>query len=158
EPLMAMTGGAYGADQFTRRVLAMHAWDRLMIGVRIFRVSFIVPVDPQPMHLPTAGHFSLADHRNTVFGLARDHTSIAADASAHIDGHAPGVTFVFEARVKRVFRFVVMFALREVRVLPILLQGRRAHQIAAFHAVMELCAGEHVLRANFADLYSGSKA
>src|SRR5215813_14304825 len=97
------------------------------------------------MHLPAAGHFGLADHGDTVFGLARDYTSVAANAGTHIDGHAPGVTFVFEARVKRAFRFVVMLALREVRVLPILLQSRSAHQIAAFHAVMELRAGEHVL-------------
>src|SRR4030095_2495434 len=110
------------------------------------------------MHLPPAGHFGLADHRNTVFGLARDHASVTADAGTHIDRHAPGVTFVFEARVKRAFPFVVMLAPREVRVLPILLQSRSAHQIAAFHAVMELRAGDHILRAESTNLHSGSKA
>src|SRR5262245_51826086 len=51
-----------------------------------------------------------------------------------------------------------MLVPREVRVVPILLYSRGAHQIAAFHAVMELRAGEHILRADFADLHSGSIA
>src|SRR5262249_267430 len=110
------------------------------------------------MHLPTAGHFSLADHGNTVFGLARDHTSVATNAGAHIDGHAPGVTFVFEAGVERAFRLVVMLVLPQLRVLPMLLQGRRPHKIAPFHAGMELCAGKHILCPDFTDLHSGSKA
>src|SRR4029453_12242893 len=110
------------------------------------------------MHLLPRGTFGLAAQRNTVFGLARAPTSVAADAGTHIDGHAPGVAFVFEAWVKRAFPFVVMLAPREVRVLPILLQSRSAHQIAAFHAVMELRAGEHILRAEFTNLHSGSKA
>ena len=107
------------------------------------------------MHLPAAGHFGLADDRNIIFRQACDDAGIAADARVDVDGHAPGVTFVFEARVKRALRFVVMLALGEVGFLPILLQSRGAHQIAPFHAVMELRASQGILRADFTDLRSG---
>ena len=99
----------------------MHARHGLMVGLRIVRASFIIAVDAQPMHLPAAGHFGFADDRNIVFRLAGDDAGVAADAGVHIDGHAPGVAFVFEARIKRAFRFVGMLALGEVRVFAILL-------------------------------------
>src|SRR6266511_499786 len=47
-----------------------------------------------------------------------------------------------------------MLALNEVRVLPVLLDGCGAHEIATFHAVMKLRAGKRILRADFADLQS----
>ena len=126
-----------------------------MIGLRILRASFIIAVDAEPVQLPAAGHFGLADHRNIVFRLACDDAGVAADAGVDVDGHAPGVTFVFEARIKRALGFVVMLALGEVGILAILLQSRGAHQIAPLHAVMELRAGQRILRAEFSDLRAG---
>src|SRR6266498_604529 len=49
---------------------------------------------------------------------------------------------------------MVMLALSEARVLPVLLDSCSAHQIAALHAVMKLRAGKRILRADFADLQS----
>src|SRR4029453_16341309 len=48
ETLMAMMGRAHRADQLAGRVLAMHARDGLMVGLWIFRASFIIAVDAQP--------------------------------------------------------------------------------------------------------------
>ena len=121
QPLVAVAGGPHGANQFAGRVLAMHARDGLMVGLRIIRASFIIAVDAQPMHLPAAGHFGLADDRNIVFRLACDDAGVAADAGVDVDGHAPGVTFIFESRIKRALRFVMMLTLREVRLFAIFL-------------------------------------
>ena len=97
-----------------------------------------------------------ADHRNIVFRLACDDASVAADAGVYVDGHAPGVTLIFVAGIQRAFRLVMAaFASDEVRVLPVLLNGRGANQIAAFHAVMKLRAGKRILGADFTDLHSG---
>ena len=99
----------------------MHARDRLMVGLRIVRASFIIAVDAKPMHLPAAGHFGFADYRNIVFRLAGNDAGVAADAGIHVDGHAPGVAFIFEAWIKRALGFVGMLALGEVRLFAILL-------------------------------------
>src|SRR4029434_1587143 len=119
--LMAMIGRTHRADQFAGGVLAVHTRHGLMISLRIFRASFIIAIDAQPMHLPRAGHFGFAYHRDVVFCLAGNDTGVAADAGAHVDGHAPGVTLVLEAWVKRAFWFWVMLFLHEVRIFPIFL-------------------------------------
>src|SRR5207249_7721110 len=66
QSLGAVHRGAGGADELARRVLAMHAGNRLVIGPRIGRVAFEVAVHADPVHGVPAAGLALADGRNVV--------------------------------------------------------------------------------------------
>src|SRR3954462_3075455 len=97
----AMRRRADRADQLARRVLALHAGDRLVIRLDrggVLRVTLEVVVDADPVHLAAAIHLLLADDRDVVLGLARDGAGAAAGAGRQIDRHAPLVAVVFPLR------------------------------------------------------------
>src|SRR5262245_15274322 len=85
ETLGIMDRRAYGTDDFAWRLLAVHAQDWLKETVRRIRVAFPISIDAQPVHLPLMDHLLLADHRDVVFGLARDDAGIAPDTGVEID-------------------------------------------------------------------------
>src|SRR5262249_35169600 len=89
DPLLAVDGRTNGADQFARRVLAVHARNRLVGEGRIVEIAAEIAIYPDPVHLAAASDFFFANDRNVVFRLARDSARAAADARIQIDGHAP---------------------------------------------------------------------
>src|SRR6267142_516013 len=93
EPLAAVAGGADRADHLARRLLALHAHDRLVVRVRVVGAPFVVAVDAEPLHLAPATHLVLADDRDVVLGHAGHHAGVAAGARGQIDRHTPGVPF-----------------------------------------------------------------
>src|SRR4030095_560982 len=80
EPLVAVHGGGDGTDDLAGRVLALHAGDGLVEGLRALRLSLVVAVDPDPVHLAAAAHLVLPDHRDVVLRDAGGHAGVAADA------------------------------------------------------------------------------
>ena len=100
QPLIAVRRRTHGTNQLAGRVLALHAWHRLMIHLGIVQLAFVIAIDANPVHLPAAQHFVLTHHRTVIFGLARDDAGVAADAGVDVDGHAPGVAFIFEAWIE----------------------------------------------------------
>ena len=53
------------------------------------RLSRVVAINSQPMHLATAAHQILADDRNIIFALAGDHASGTTRARRRINRHLP---------------------------------------------------------------------
>src|SRR5208283_1515132 len=105
----------------------------------------IVTVNADPVHFAAAHHLILAHHRNIVFGLAGHHTGIATVALVQVDGHAPGIAFVFEFFVKRiVFRGSFPAFVRERRILVIVRERSRAEDLPAFHVEVVLRAGQRI--------------
>src|SRR5437763_1173284 len=129
-----MHGRADWTDQFTRRVLAMHAWHRLMLEPGIVDRAGFVGVDANPVHFPPARDLIFANHRNVVLGLARDRARAATNAGAEIDHHSPGVTAIFEFTwmIQRLvmrgvlFRSRALFCVRDKY-----LQGSLYHELNA---------------------------
>src|SRR5581483_678995 len=114
----AVRRGANRADRLARRVLALHARHGLVVDLGIRDVAAVVAIDADPVHLALAPHFVLADDRDVVLRLAGDHAAVAAGADRRVDDHAPGVALVLVLRPHRlVLFFVLLFALREVRIL-----------------------------------------
>src|SRR5262249_38389399 len=116
QTFLIVGGGIDRTDVFARSRLAMLAKHRLRDYLRIinpilellfrfriksfeetlpcFRGGFcdtpgVVTVDPEPVHLATAVDLHLADDRDIVLALARDHASGTTDAAVQIDGHTP---------------------------------------------------------------------
>src|SRR5208282_4039595 len=90
----AVRGGSDRADVLARRVFALHAGQRLVVHLRVVQAAAEIGVDANPVHRAAARHLVLADDRDVVFGLARDHARVAADAAIQVDRHAPGITLV----------------------------------------------------------------
>src|SRR5262249_23485194 len=85
QTFVAVNGGAHGADDLARRVLALHARNGLEIGLRIRDRTTVIGVDPDPMHLTSAQHLVLADDRDVVLGLTADDAGVATDAGIDVD-------------------------------------------------------------------------
>ena len=89
------------ADDLARGLLALLARDRLEVRDQVGRVvrvvALVVAVDPDPVHLPAAGDFLLADHRDVVLGHAGHDAGAAADAGRQVDGHRPPAALLFVA-------------------------------------------------------------
>ena len=155
EPFVAMGCRMNGTNQLARSIFALHARHRLMIHLGIVQRAFVVTIDANPMHLPTAQDFLLTYHRAVIFGDASDDAGIAADARVDIDSHAPGVTFILESWIETRFCFFVFFRLlSEVWVFAEFFERGAAQQLAPFHQMMELGASERLLFAGFANLQS----
>src|SRR5947199_3393245 len=156
EALVAVDGGGDRADGLARRVLALHAGDRLVVRLqrlRLLGVAGVVAVHADPVHLAAAADLVLADDGDVVLGHARGHARVAADAGVQVDAHAPRVPFVLVGRVQReVRRRILLHLLREGRRALVLLQARRPHDGAAFHAPVVLRAGQPVALARPAHL------
>src|SRR3984893_10252070 len=90
EPLGIVHGRTYRTDDLARRLLAVHAQDRLEIAVWGVGTAFVVTINGQPVHLALANHLLFADDGNIVFGLAGDNASIATNAGVQVDTHRPG--------------------------------------------------------------------
>ena len=110
------------------------------------------------MHLPSAQHLLLPDHRDVVFGLAADDARVAADAGIDVDRHAPLVAFVREFGVQRdrPRRRLIVF-MHHLRIADVLVTCHGAHDVPAFHQVVILRAGELILLACPHDLDAGAK-
>ena len=91
------------ANQFARRVLAMHARHRHVVEPGTVERTFVIGVDPDPEHLPIACDLVLADGGDVVFRFAGDEAGVAADARGQVDRHRPLVAAVriFVGVVKR---------------------------------------------------------
>ena len=97
--------------------------------------------------LPTTGMLFSA--------LAGDHAGVAADAGVEVDRHAPGVAVVLVAagRASCSRRRLVAHLAREVAGrCSVLVERRRADEVAALHAPVVLRAGERVALAGLAHL------
>ena len=133
QAFVVVDGRGHRADHLARRVLALLAGHRLVIGVGVLEVAGVVAVDPQPVHLAAVEDLLLADHRNVVLGLAGDDAGVAAGADVLVDGHAPGVALVLEVAVHRQpGQRLVLHLLREPRIFGELRLGRHANQVASF--------------------------
>src|SRR5208283_3745120 len=113
EPLAVMNGGLDGADRLARRLLAMHAGNRLEADPPVGPAQFI-GVDPQPVHVAVAGDFLRSDDRNVVLDLAGDDAGVAADAGGGVDHHGPA-RIGPRVIVLRIKRGRVRLASREIR-------------------------------------------
>src|SRR5205085_11747024 len=87
-------GGADGTNQLAGRVLAMHAWHRLMIEMRIIDPVGLIRIDSDPMHLAPERDLLFSDHRDVVLRLAGNRARAASDACAKIDDHSPCIPAV----------------------------------------------------------------
>src|SRR5437588_5428654 len=149
-----MHGRADWTDQFTRRVLAMHAWHRLMLEPGIVDRAGFVGVDANPVHFPPARDLIFANHRNVVLGLARDRARAATNAGAEIDHHSPGVTAIFEFiwMIQRLVMRGFFFGSRDLFWMGDKFRERSASQkITSFHRVMMLCSREQMFVAGLAN-------
>jgi hypothetical protein len=100
EAVGVVHGGRHRAHRLARRVLALHARDRLQAhALRVLGAALEVAVHPDPVHLAAALHLGLADDRDVVLRLAGDHARAAPGARAQVDRHAPGVRRVVEVRL-----------------------------------------------------------
>jgi hypothetical protein len=90
-----------GADLFARRVLAVHARERLHRKARwiVDALAAEVAVDANPVHFAAARDHRLADDWNVVFRLARDDARAATRAGREIDRHRPAVLRAVEIRL-----------------------------------------------------------
>src|SRR5271170_8101228 len=128
---------ADGADDFAGRVFAVHAEHRLVIRFGIINAAAEIGVHADPVHRAALHHLFLADHRNIIFGLAGDDAGVAAHALVQVHGQAPGVTFGFEAGIKReAFGGFFVRVFSEIRVFLPFRERGDADQVAArgFHA------------------------
>ena len=82
-------------------------------------VGLEVPVDPEPMHFPTADDLFFTDDRNVVFRLASDHAGVAAGSLVQIDRHTPLVVLVDRWFLPKrlVFKVMLDHFVRELRIL-----------------------------------------
>ena len=64
------------------------------LGLRRSDVGLEVPIDPQPMHFPTAEDLLFTDDRDVVLGLASHHAGVAASALVEVDSHPPLVILI----------------------------------------------------------------
>ena len=105
------------------------------------------------MHLPPAHDLAFSHDGAVVFCFACNHAGVTADAGVDVDRHAPSVSFIFEARIETLGRrfFLGHFA-DEIRILVVCVKSADSNQLTPFHELVELCAGERVLIARFADL------
>src|SRR6266568_7439593 len=94
EPLLAVHGGGHRAHHLAGGVLAVHAEDGLVEGLRALRGTSVIAVHPDPVHLAAAGDLVLPHHGDVVLGDARGDAGVAAHAGAQVDGHPPGVPLV----------------------------------------------------------------
>src|SRR5690606_19750443 len=81
--------GAGGADDLARRPLTVHAWDGLMLKLRIVGGAGVVAVNADPVQLSAAADLLGADNGDVVLRLAGDGARAAADAGCEIDRHPP---------------------------------------------------------------------
>ena len=133
------------ADDLAGRVLALHARHRLVVHLGIVALAFVVAIDSEPVHLAPAPHFVLADDGNVVFGHAGDDAGVAADAGVEIDGHPPGIAFVFEPRIEASCVRMLIFGLNKLRIAAELFEGAGADKITSLHHLVKLCAGNRIL-------------
>src|SRR6476620_4279682 len=101
---------AHRTDRLTRRILTLHAWNRLEVDAGIGRITFIIGIDADPLHFTTALHLLFSDDRDIVLRLARHGASLAAHAGIQVDGHTPGI-----ARIGRVPVFVAVIRVERLR-------------------------------------------
>ena len=92
QALGAVRGGGDGADELARRVLAVHAGDRLVKRARVGRVPLEVAVHADPVHGVAARDLVLSDDGDVVLRLAGHDAGVAAGAGVQVDRHAPGVS------------------------------------------------------------------
>ncbi len=85
----AVHGRQNRADRFARRVVAVLAHHRLEDRVRARLGAAVVAIDADPVHLPAAPDFVLADDRHVVLGLTRHHARRASGAGIQVDRHSP---------------------------------------------------------------------
>ena len=87
----AVGRGGNRADDLARRVLALHAGYRLMVGLDrgVEVVAGEVVIDANPVHLASVGDLLLADDRDVVFGDAGNRAGAAAGARRQVDRHRP---------------------------------------------------------------------
>src|ERR1700722_980735 len=127
----AVNRGADRADNFARRVFAVHAEHRLVVGFRRVEVAAEISVDADPLHGAAFHDLLFADHRDVVFGLAGDDAGIAANTFVQIDGHTPGIAFLFESGIQgQAFGFLFFRVDGEVGIFAIFIERGHADQIA----------------------------
>src|SRR5208282_397196 len=145
-----VVGGADRADDFARRVLALHARDGLEECLGIVAVALIVGVHPNPVHVAADDDLLFADDGDVVLRLAGNHAVVAAYALVQVDRHAPRIVFLVVGigRVERqIFRN--FFFLREVRLFAVFLKRPFADQrtmaaVGRIHRLHALRGGEFV--------------
>ncbi len=154
QPLGAVHRGVDRADDFARRVLAVHAGHGLVEGLRGVEAAPVVAVDADPLHGAAPLDLLLADDGDVVLGLAGDHAGVAADAGREVDRHAPGVAAAGKLRVHGVVRPRRRLAhVRHDRGVLAIGRGRdRAHGGAALHRMLVLRRRERVALERLADL------
>ncbi len=79
----------------------MHAHHRLVNGLRIVVCRLRNTGRFGSVHVPANRGFPFANHRDVVLRLASHYASAATRASIQIDGHAPGVAFIFHFGIER---------------------------------------------------------
>src|SRR5579872_5472966 len=125
------------ADHFAGGILAVHAEDRFVVRPRIVYAAFIVTVDADPVHVAADHDFFFANHGDIIFRLASHHTAAAAGAGVQVDGHAPGVAFVFHRGIQRQ-RILFGAGLGELRIFAVVVQRRDANRFAILHSALRL--------------------
>src|SRR5215469_9316793 len=98
----AVQRGADRAHQFAGRVFALHARNRLEVGLGIVAIALVVRIDANPVHVTPPNNLLFADDGDIVLRLAGDHAVVTTDTSVHVDRHAPRVTLrVVVVRIQR---------------------------------------------------------
>ena len=101
EPLVGVNRRGDGAYLLAGSRFAVLARDRLVGDLRVGEIDLLAPlaighlmtaevtIDADPVHLATARHLVLADHRHIVFCRTGDDARIAAEALVEVDRHPP---------------------------------------------------------------------
>jgi hypothetical protein len=153
--------GANGADHFARRVLALHARNRLVHGLHglgPIDVSREVVIDADPVHLAIAIDLFLADDGDVVLRHARDDAGPAAGAGRQIDRHAPLLTLVFEVGIERQRAGErVPHVVDDRWIFRVLRQRRHARGMTSLHRVVILRGREQIAIAGPRDLEAAAE-
>src|ERR1039457_4452438 len=143
DAFLAVRRGGDGTHDLTGRLLAMHAHDGLVVHGGILWRPFVVPVDPDPVHLAPAPHLVLADRRDVILGLTGDDAGVAARAGRQVHREAPGVLVVLVPGV-HADRGDLFDLAGELGILAVFLERARADEVAPFHVEVVLRRGERV--------------
>src|SRR5258708_6365411 len=84
-----MHGRVHRADFLARRLLAVHAGQRLRDDSRFLDAAREIAVDANPVQFAVALHLLFADHGDVVFGLTCDEAGRTSRAGVEVDHHAP---------------------------------------------------------------------
>ena len=82
QPLAGVHRRHHGADRLAGGVLAVLAHHRLVQHLGRVGLAAVVAIDAQPVHLAAPARLGLADHRDVVLGVARDHAGGTRDGNA----------------------------------------------------------------------------